>query len=113
MLLTGDVELAAQADLLADGTDLRAEVLKVPHHGSRFSLPAFVNAIAPRIAMVSVGAGNTYGHPNKTTLEVLSGAGALVTRTDSDGDAAILSDDHGLSVARRGRPRGPPRSAGH
>jgi competence protein ComEC len=109
ILLTGDVELAAQADLLAGKADLRAEILKVPHHGSRFSLPAFVNAIAPRVAMVSVGAGNTYGHPNKTTLDVLTGAGALVTRTDSDGDTAILFDEHGLSVARRGRPRGPPR----
>ncbi|HEV7979498.1 ComEC/Rec2 family competence protein [Amycolatopsis sp.] len=112
MLLTGDVELAAQADLLAEGADLRAEILKVPHHGSRFSLPAFVNAVTPRVAMVSVGAGNTYGHPNKTTLDVLTGAGALVTRTDSDGDTAVLSDEHGLSVARRGRPRGPPRHAG-
>jgi competence protein ComEC len=108
VLLSGDVELAAQADLLADGTDLRAEILKVPHHGSRFSLPGFVSAVAPRIAMVSVGAGNTYGHPNKTTLSTLAGAGALVTRTDSDGDTAVVADDQGPSVVRRGQPRGPP-----
>jgi competence protein ComEC len=49
MLLTGDVELAAQADLLASGADLRAEILKVPHHGSRFSSPGFLSAIAPRV----------------------------------------------------------------
>jgi competence protein ComEC len=109
MLMTGDVELAAQADLLADGTDLRAEILKVPHHGSRFSLPGFTRAVSPRIAMVSVGAGNTYGHPNKTTVDTLTGAGALVTRTDSDGDTAVVADAQGLSVARRGQPRGPPK----
>jgi competence protein ComEC len=109
MLMTGDVELAAQADLLADGTDLRAEILKVPHHGSRFSLPGFIRAVSPRIAMVSVGAGNTYGHPSKTTVDTLTGAGALVTRTDTDGDNAVITDAQGLSVARRGQPRGPPR----
>jgi competence protein ComEC len=109
MLMTGDVELAAQADLLADGMDLRAEILKVPHHGSRFSLPGFIRAVSPRIAMVSVGAGNTYGHPSKTTIDTLTGSGALVTRTDTDGDTAVLADDQGLSVARRGQARGPPR----
>jgi competence protein ComEC len=111
MLLTGDVELAAQADLLASGADLRAEILKVPHHGSRFSSPGFLSAIAPRVAMVSVGAGNRYGHPNKTTLDTLVAVGALVTRTDGDGDTAVVpkSETGGPSVIRRGRPRGPPR----
>ncbi|WP_410642368.1 ComEC/Rec2 family competence protein [Amycolatopsis sp. lyj-346] len=106
ILLTGDVELAAQADLVADIGDLRAEVLKVPHHGSRYSLPSFLAAVAPRVAMVSVGAGNTYGHPSKSTMDTLVALGARVTRTDVDGDTAVVA---GTAIARRGEPRGPPR----
>ncbi len=106
VLLTGDVELAAQADLLADIGDLKAEVLKVPHHGSRYSLPSFLAAVAPRVALVSVGAGNTYGHPSKSTMDTLAALGARVTRTDEDGDTAVLA---GTAIARRGEPRGPPR----
>ncbi|MEU4251195.1 ComEC/Rec2 family competence protein [Amycolatopsis sp. NPDC026612] len=105
-LLTGDVELAAQADLLADVGDLKAEVLKVPHHGSRYSLPSFLAAVAPRVALVSVGAGNTYGHPSKSTMDALTALGARVTRTDVDGDTAVVT---GMAIVRRGEPRGPPR----
>ncbi|CAM4060650.1 DNA internalization-related competence protein ComEC/Rec2 [Kibdelosporangium persicum] len=106
ILLTGDVELAAQTDLLDTGTDLRADVLKVPHHGSRSIVPEFIAAVRPRIAMISVGAGNRYGHPNSTTLGRLITGGATVLRTDQDGDVAVTGD---LSVVRRGNPRGPPR----
>ncbi|GHG00808.1 MULTISPECIES: ComEC/Rec2 family competence protein [Amycolatopsis] len=105
ILLTGDVELAAQADLLADIGDLKAEVLKVPHHGSRYSLPSFLAAVAPRVALVSVGAGNPYGHPSKSTIDTLTALGARVTRTDLDGDTAVLT---GTAISRRGEPRGPP-----
>jgi competence protein ComEC len=109
VMLTGDVELAAQADLVADAGDLTAAVLKVPHHGSRYSLPAFLAAVAPRVALVSVGAGNTYGHPSKSTVDSLVALGALVTRTDVDGDTAVVPDPAGPAIARRGEPRGPPR----
>ncbi|WP_033290553.1 ComEC/Rec2 family competence protein [Amycolatopsis jejuensis] len=109
ILLTGDVELAAQADLLAEGTEVRADVLKVPHHGSRYSLPQFLAAVRPRTALISVGAGNSYGHPSKSTVDVLGTLGALVTRTDVDGDTAVLPGGSGPAVARRGEPRGPPR----
>lgn len=105
ILLTGDVELAAQTDLLDDATDLTADVLKVPHHGSRYTAKEFLDAVRPRIAVVSVGAGNRYGHPNPTTVARLVAAGAKVLRTDQDGDVAITGD---LSVVRRGDPRGPP-----
>ncbi|WP_307849755.1 ComEC/Rec2 family competence protein [Qaidamihabitans albus] len=112
VLLTGDVELAAQADLLAAEVDLRAEILKVPHHGSRFTVPDFVNAVEPRIAVVSVGADNGYGHPNRTTLGMLAATGALVARTDTGGDTAVVADSRGPAVVRRGRARGPPRHPG-
>ncbi|MFF0145010.1 competence protein ComEC [Amycolatopsis sulphurea] len=108
VLLSGDVELAAQADLLAGGVDLTAEVLKVPHHGSKYSVPQFLAAVRPRAALISVGAGNGYGHPSKSTVDVLGTLGALITRTDVDGDTAVLPGDGGPVVARRGEPRGPP-----
>jgi competence protein ComEC len=106
ILLTGDVELGAQADLLDTGADLRADVLKVPHHGSRYIAPEFVDAVRPRIALISVGAGNRYGHPNPGTVGRLTAKGATVLRTDQDGDVAVVGE---LLVVRRGEPRGPPR----
>jgi competence protein ComEC len=106
VLLTGDVELGAQADLLDTGADLRADVLKVPHHGSRYMVPEFVDAVRPRIALISVGAGNRYGHPNPSTVSRLTAKGATVLRTDQDGDVAVVGE---LLVVRRGEPRGPPR----
>jgi competence protein ComEC len=108
VLLTGDVELAGQEALLDAGLDLTAEVLKVPHHGSRYSLPQFLAAVRPRIALVSVGAGNRYGHPSPMLLDVLTGQGVLVSRTDRDGDTAVVAARDGPAVARRGDPRPPP-----
>jgi competence protein ComEC len=108
MLLTGDVELAAQADLLDSRTDLTADILKVPHHGSRYIAPEFLDAVHPRVALISVGAGNRYGHPSAGTVNYLSTKGAMVLRTDHDGDSAVVGTGAGLSVVRRGEPRGPP-----
>lgn len=106
VLLTGDVELAAQADLLDAGVDLTADVLKVPHHGSRYTVPEFIDAVRPRIALISAGAGNPYGHPNPVTVGRLTTKGTTVLRTDRDGDVAVVGE---LLVVRRGEPRGPPR----
>ncbi|RKT53122.1 DNA internalization-related competence protein ComEC/Rec2 [Saccharothrix australiensis] len=104
VLLTGDVELAGQAGLLGEHVDLRAEVLKVPHHGSRYSSPAFLAAVRPRVALVSVGAGNRYGHPSEVLVDALGGQGVLVLRTDRDGDTAVLPGPEGPRVVRRGDP---------
>lgn len=101
VLLTGDVELAGQAALL--GNDIAAEVLKVPHHGSRYSLPAFTARVRPRVALVSVGAANRYGHPSPQVVKALETQGALVLRTDRDGDLAVLP---GTRVVRRKQRRG-------
>ncbi|MFB9431341.1 DNA internalization-related competence protein ComEC/Rec2 [Streptoalloteichus tenebrarius] len=109
VLLTGDVELAGQSALLTAGTDLTAEVLKVPHHGSRSTLPAFLAAVRPHVALISVGAGNRYGHPSRLVVDALTDAGARVLRTDHDGDIAVLSAEQGTATARRGDPRAPPR----
>ncbi len=90
VLLTGDVEPPAQETLLESGQALRADVLKVPHHGSAHQDDAFLAAVGARVALVSVGAGNDYGHPSARTLSTLARAGAHSFRTDLDGDIAVL-----------------------
>ncbi|MCW2621573.1 MAG: comEC, partial [Frankiales bacterium] len=103
MLLAGDVEPEAQADLLASGVDLRADVLKVPHHGSAHQDPAFLAAVAPRVALTSVGRDNDYGHPAARTLSQLTGQGARSYRTDQQGAVAVVLRSGQLSVvAQRG-----------
>jgi competence protein ComEC len=101
LLLTGDVELDAQADLLATHSDLRADVLKVPHHGSSATATEFLAAIRPRVAIVSVGAHNRYGHPSRHVLHNLTRAGTRVLRTDLDGDVAVVGGSD-LRVVSRG-----------
>lgn len=105
LLLTGDIELAAQADLVESDVDIAADVVKVPHHGSRTTSPEFLAAVGARVALVSVGARNRYGHPSPRTMEVLRDLRTLVARTDSDGDSAVVP---GPGIRRRGA-RGPPR----
>lgn len=108
VLLTGDAELAAQADLLAAGVDVRADVLKMPHHGSRYTSTGFLDAVAPRAVLVSVGAGNPYRHPDGELLGALEGAGATVRRTDESGDVAVVlapvDGRSALAVVARGNP---------
>jgi competence protein ComEC len=102
VLLTGDMEHDAQQAMLARGLAGAVDVLKVPHHGSSFSEPAFLDAVRPRVAVVEVGAGNDYGHPDAAVLAHLRGDGARVLRTDLDGDVAIVSVGRRLSVVVRG-----------
>ncbi len=102
MVLAGDAETEEQTDLRSlDPGELRAEVLKVAHHGSAYQDPEFLAAVAPRVALVSVGAGNPYGHPNPALLARLAGAGAVVLRTDQDGDLAVVATPYGVAVATR------------
>lgn len=106
-LLTGDIELRAQSSLLASGADLRADILKVAHHGSRYTRPRFLRAVHPRLALVSVGHGNDYGHPSPAVLGVLRGSGATVVRTDRKGDIAVVGEQGSLRVVSRGDPLRP------
>ena len=87
VLLTGDVEPEAQRDLLSRGVDVRADVLKVPHHGSDAQEPAFLDAVGATVALTSVGADNTYGHPSARTL---TAAAPTSFRTDLHGDLALV-----------------------
>ena len=95
VLLTGDVEPEAQRDLLARGADVRADVLKVPHHGSDAQEPAFLEAVGADVALTSVGADNSYGHPSAGTL---AAAAARSFRTDLQGDLALVHRAGRLTV---------------
>ena len=101
VLLTGDLGAEAEARLVASGIDLRADVLKVPHHGSADADPDFLAASGARVALVSVGADNTYGHPTARTLSWLAADGMRVHRTDREGDLAVVGSRRLLG--RRGR----------
>jgi competence protein ComEC len=102
LLLTGDVETSAQQSLLAWGPEvLRSDVLKVPHHGSADQDPEFLRTVGARLAVVSVGAHNDYGHPAPETLDLLTDQGAVVERTDESGDIAVVVDGGELGVVTR------------
>jgi competence protein ComEC len=99
VLLTGDVEAAAEAALLGDPRALASAVLKVPHHGSRTSsTPAFVAAVAPRVAVISVGADNRYRLPAPEVEARYRAHGACVLRTDRCGAVTVELDGRRLRV---------------
>jgi competence protein ComEC len=90
VLLAGDTERAAQADLLAGHAHrIGADVLVVPHHGSRTSDPAFLVAVGAADAVISVGRGNRHGHPHDEVVAQLERAGVRVWRTDRDGTVRL------------------------
>jgi competence protein ComEC len=98
LLLTGDVEPEAQRALLRSGADVRADVLKVPHHGSRYQDPQFAAAVGAEVALLSAGADNDYGHPADETLDLLRRSGAATYRTDLAGDVAVVWSGGRLDV---------------
>jgi competence protein ComEC len=100
-LLSGDVETEAQAALLRRGVP-PVDILKVPHHGSGRGDPAFLAATRPRAALISVGAGNSYGHPAPQTLTRLAALSTRVYRTDRHGDLAVITRNGRLAVTVRG-----------
>jgi len=104
VLLTGDATSESEASMLGDAlTQLDSEVLKVGHHGSSTSTSAaFLDAVRPNEAIISVGADNTYGHPTQETLDRLAAAGATVYRTDLDGTAVLTSDCSTYSITTSG-----------
>jgi competence protein ComEC len=90
-LLMGDAGFQSEQRLLAQGVDLHADILKVGHHGSAYSSgTAFIDAVRPHVAIISVGRHNLFGHPAPATLETLRAAGASVFRTDQCGAVTIV-----------------------
>jgi competence protein ComEC len=97
VLIASEPEEPAQEWLLESGVDLRADVLKVPHHGAATSVPEFFEAVDAEVAIVSVGE-NDYGHPTAFTLDALVASGAQVWRTDRHGTITVLLAGPTLSV---------------
>ncbi|MEO8578232.1 MAG: MBL fold metallo-hydrolase [Gemmatimonadales bacterium] len=103
-LLVGDAEGAEEAWLNDHSkTELRADVLKVGHHGSSTSsTDDFLSAVNPALAVISVGADNLYGHPSADVLAALSRVGARTMRTDRSGTIVVRSDGKRITVEARG-----------
>lgn len=99
ILLTGDIEQAAERSLLASPEQLHADVIKVPHHGSKTSsTEEFVIATKPQFAIISVGRTSRFGHPHKEVVERWQANGATVLTTGKSGTITISTDGHDLSV---------------
>ncbi len=102
-LFAGDIEEDAAMRLLQSTPalrDTRVDVLKVAHHGARNGGAALPAALRPKLALISVGAENTYGHPSRNTLEALEAAGAQIARTDLLGSFTLRTEGNRLVVER-------------
>jgi len=98
LFVGGDLEPPVQEILVKDVGPV--DIYKVCHHGSRYQDLAFMSALHPRISIISVGAGNTYGHPAVQTLQALARLGSEVLRTDVDGAIAVQVRNHQFTVRR-------------
>lgn len=112
-LFLGDLDAAAQRALAASGRlPARTDVVKVSHHGSADQDAGLYARLGARIGVISVGAGNEYGHPRDSLLAILERTGTLIARTDRDGLLLLAADDRGLRLWRDHRPRRPRRFRG-
>ncbi len=104
-LLTGDIEGKTEERLLSHRDDLRSQILKVAHHGSRYaSTDQFLDAVRPEVALVSAGAGNSYGHPHRETIDRLERRRIEIFRTDQNGTIEVTTDgrDYRVTVEMQG-----------
>ena len=96
-LMAGDMERRVEEELLAENADVKADVLKVAHHGSRTSTSeAFLDAVHPALALIGVGEGNMYGYPTPVVLERLAARRIEVLRTDLEGQISVSTDGRRL-----------------
>lgn len=99
LLFTGDAETPSELDMQRLPVNLNADILKVGHHGSENSSTAdFLKAVSPKVAVVSSGTGNKYGHPTKEALDRLNEVGAKVYRTDTVGTVIAKCYDGGFNI---------------
>ncbi|MFJ8583913.1 ComEC/Rec2 family competence protein [Streptomyces sp. NPDC093595] len=113
LLLLGDLEPPAQRGLLRAHPDLPpVDVLKVAHHGSAHQDPRLLSRVRPRLALVSAGRDNDYGHPSPRTVGALRDGGAVVLRTDRDGPIAVAGTGPGLRATARDGPADPGSAGG-
>ncbi|MGB7923463.1 MAG: hypothetical protein WCF57_09480, partial [Pyrinomonadaceae bacterium] len=98
-LFTGDIEKRAEAALVSTAEEIRCDVVKVAHHGSRTSsIESFVAATRPTYAVISVGLSSMFGHPHAQVVERWHASGAQILTTGSSGTVTISTDGHDLKV---------------
>lgn len=96
---SGDIERASESDILNSGYYIRSDVLKIPHHGSTSSSsPAFLEAVMPEYAVISVGEGNPYGHPRPEVVERLVGLDCMIFTTMECGNIVFTSNGEDMTV---------------
>lgn len=101
-LFTGDIEREVERNLTEGNYTLKSTFLKVPHHGSRSSsTPLFVSAVSPRVAVISVGSRNRYGHPHPKIVSLYENQDMQVYRTDEDG-ALVVEASRSVSGGSQG-----------
>lgn len=101
MLFTGDAEKEEEKAILDKGENVKSDVLKVGHHGSRTSTsPAFLKAVSPKDAFISCEQGNDYGHPHKTTVQKLEKAKVRIFRTDRNGTVTLTTDGSTYKISK-------------
>lgn len=99
-VFTGDAEEDEENWILAQGGDLRAQILKVSHHGSKNGTSeAWLKAVSPEVAVISVGADNRYGHPSSQVIERLARRKIKIYRTDQQGTITVTTDGHSYQVS--------------
>jgi len=101
LMMSGEVQEEGQQALLNARDDLRCPVMTVPHHGSRHMLPTYFAAVAPQVALISVGLHNDFGHPSGETLGALQQLNVRVLRTDLDGDVSAALDRNGMVTVQQ------------
>ncbi len=98
-LFMGDAGFPEERTLMSSGADLKSDVLKVPHHGSKYSSSAaFLSKVHPEVSVIEVGKNNDYGHPAPRTLKRLEKTGTVIYRTDIDGNIVVRSDGTDFTV---------------
>ncbi len=102
-LFTGDAEQTAESAMVNAGCDLKADILKVGHHGSSTSSSyLFLRTVLPQVAIISVGEGNSYGHPEKVVLDRYAQAEIKVYRTDEVGTICVSTDGKTIKTTYNG-----------
>jgi competence protein ComEC len=100
ILLAGDIEQATESALVRSGMDLRADVLKVPHHGSKTSsTERFLEEVRPGCAVISVGQRSRFGHPHPSVTERYKARGIRLFQTGQDGTVTVETDGTKLDVS--------------
>lgn len=98
-LFTGDAEAFSEECILKQGYNVQADVLKLGHHGSSSSTsPAFFKAVNPRLAVISCGKNNDFGHPHRETIKLLNDSGVRYFRTDQSGDITVYGDGKDIFI---------------